>query len=361
MATIKGTNSGETKTGTTAADLIYGYGGNDSLYGRAGDDQIWGGLGDDKIWGEAGADILRGEDGNDVFYSGDGNDKVYGGVGNDTLYGDAGTDTIYGDAGNDILKGGSGISKLYGGDGNDQLFYDPTTGNIASIGQYLAGSVLEGNGGTDTLNVFNKSTYTDGTTSKPTLTAIWVDENDIGHIRFMDPASVQTGKLMSDAGTFNGIEKITVNGSGGASITNHGKYDKYGPGITAVGTSGNDRFQSVYESDIFTGGAGNDQFRVGGGNDVVFSEPNDSDTFYFESWSVYTHGKTTITGFNGAGVSGGDIIHLGDISGGGYQDVKISESNGKTSFTVDSWSGAGSDTWTVDAVGLKQDVDYFFV
>jgi len=65
-----------------------------------------------------------------------------------------------GDAGSDIIKGGTGISYLYGGDGTDTLYYNPTASNISAVSYYLSGSVLDGDGGTDTLNAVNDATYT---------------------------------------------------------------------------------------------------------------------------------------------------------------------------------------------------------
>jgi Ca2+-binding RTX toxin-like protein len=356
MAIIKGTNAAETKTGTSGIDTIYGYDGNDSLYGRAGNDTIWAGNGNDKVWGEDGDDLLRGEAGDDFIYSGNGNDTVYGGIGNDTLYGDGGTDKIYGDGGNDVIKGGTGISYLYGGDGSDQLFYDPTTDNIGKLGQYLSGSALDGGAGTDTLNIFNNSTYTLGAATKASYSAVWVDQNGTGHIRFMPAESTETGTGMVDAGTFTGIEKIVLTGSGGSSITSHGGY---GTSLNAVGTSGVDHFQSLQGSDTFKGGAGNDEFRIGAGYDTVVSEANDSDVFYFE----YDTGVSTITGFNGAGVAGGDVIHLCEYGDAGrsFNETTITEADGKTTFnTACTWGDNSIGIYTVDAVGLKEGIDYFF-
>lgn len=350
MATIKGTNSSETKYGTTADDLIYGYGGNDSLYGRSGNDTIHGGLGDDKIWGEAGNDILRGEDGSDYIYSGDGNDFVYGGNGNDTLYGDGGTDKIYGDAGNDIIKGGSGISYLYGGAGIDTLHYDPTTSDIDDVGNYLSSSYLSG----ETIYIYNKSTEA----GLPTKTFIVnPDENTESadeHILFGTDAKA------INVGFIEGNPDIVVVGSGGL------KY--YGPDLdsqinSVTGTAVKDEFHGGYESEILKGGAGNDDFYIVGGNDLLISETNDSDRFYFNPNSYGTN--TTVTGFNGAGVAGGDVIYVNDM-GLGYGKLKITEAGGKTTIslgddpsTTDDYAAVSQ--ITVDKVGLVEGVDYFFL
>jgi Ca2+-binding RTX toxin-like protein len=340
MATIKGTNSGQTSTGTTAADLIYGYGGNDSLYGRAGNDTIWGGLGDDKLWGEAGNDILRGEDGADFIYSGDGNDTVYGGSGNDTLYGDGGTDTIYGDAGNDVLKGGTGISKLYGGDGIDTAHYDPSASDIDDIGNYLSGSYIEA----ETVYIYNKTTDN----GKPTKTLIGnTDVNHEGHDQSVWFGG--GGKAINVAYT-EGNPDLVVVGAGGLSY--HGP--DHGGLSRVTGTAVNDEFYGGCGNDILKGGAGNDDFHIRGGEDLMISETNDADRFYFEP-DVYGT-SATVSGFNGAGASGGDTIH---IWSGQKDALKISTAGGKT--TLDVFDEYTTNTITVDAIGLKEGIDYFFV
>jgi len=301
MTIITGTNSSETKTGTAAADTITGLAGNDTLYGRAG---------------------------------------------NDTISGDAGTDTLYGEAGNDIIKAGTGIGYLYGGDGNDQLFYDPTTDNIAKVGQYLAGSVLKGDAGTDTLNISNEGTYTAGTATKAAMTEVYVDDAGIGHITLTKPDAAWdfTG---SEAGTFSGIESVVAAGAGGFLFT--AVSDSGVKNVT--GTAAADQFFGGFGGEKFVGGAGNDDFSGGGGIDTFVSTTTDADRFFFD---LEAAGKTTITGFNGAGVKGGDTIIVDPylLKSPGTQ---ITEDAGTTTFKL-----TADMSFTVDAVGLKQGVDWFF-
>jgi hypothetical protein len=352
MATIKGTNSGETKTGTSAADLIYGYGGNDSLYGRAGNDLVWGGDGIDKIWGEAGNDTLRGEAQDDHIYAGDGDDLIYGGSGNDQLFGDGGTDKVYGDAGNDILKGGTGKASLYGGDGNDSLYYGPTEADISTIGGYFSGSVLNGDSGTDTLNVYNSAKVG----GKDAHTNVFMgDGNEIsGGINFaghsgdsyLNETSFDFGKFV---GNFSGIEHLTFTGKGGATyMSNYGKNP-----ASVTGTAGNDFFYAAEtpgKSIVYKGGAGNDLFAVGAG-DKIISETTDADTFSFNGW---TGGKTlTVTGFNGVGVAGGDKAYFSDYEFDN-PSKQVTEAGGWTTFTMDS-----GDTVKIQGVGLVENIDFF--
>lgn len=348
MATINGTSAAETKTGTTAADLIYGYGGNDSLYGRAGNDQVWGGLGDDKIWGEAGDDTLRGDDGADTVYGGDGNDLAYGGIGNDAMYGDGGTDRMYGEAGNDILKGGTGIAKLYGGDGIDTLHYAPTSSDIDDIGNYLSTSYLSG----ETVYIYNNSTDA----GLPTKTFIVnPDVNTEGPDEYIQ---FGTDSRRVEAGYIEGNPDLVVVGSGGLVYVGP---DFAGGTNKVTGTDVKDTFYGGYESEVLKGGPGDDTFHIDGGNDLLISEVNDADAFYFGP--AYYGTNTTVTGFNGAGVSGGDTVYIQGGSLGYIPTPSISESNGKTTISMGQNPAYGdpNSEITVDAVGLVSGVDYFFL
>ena len=344
MAIIKSTNSGETKTGTTGIDSIYGYGGNDKLYGRAGNDSIWGGLNDDQIWGEDGLDILRGEDGRDSVWGGNGNDTIYGGSGDDNLYGDAGTDKVYGEAGNDILKGGTGISYLYGGAGNDTAHYDPSTSDIDDIGNYLSGSYIDA----ETVYIYNKTTDN----GKPTQTLI--GNTDVNHEGHDQSIWFGSGGKAINVGYTEGNPDLIVVGAGG--LKYHGP--DFGGTSKVTGTAVKDEFHGGYGDDIFKGGAGNDDFHISCGNDLLISENNDADTFYFKPAGYGTN--ATITGFNGSGVAGGDTIHISDGAATGYSSM---ESGGKTTFTQNGEQAEGdiAAQFTIDAVGLKEGVDYFFL
>src|SRR5690349_3474909 len=326
MAIIKGTPNADIKNGTSGADTIYGYDGNDTLHGGGGDDQLWGGKGNDKLYGDAGNDFIRGEDGNDTGYGGLGNDILYGGKGDDTLYGDAGTDTVKGDAGNDIIKGGTGIAYLYGGDGNDSLDYDPTTENISKVKGYLADSLLDGNAGSDTLNIFNHGTYTSGTASKPTITQVNMEGRFSGDIYFTNPTPDKYESI--DVGHFQGIEKITVTGAG--KLEFNGTYSA-GKGIDVTGTAGNDVFHSYGSSDTMRGAGGNDDFYISGGKDTIVSGNNDNDRFYFDATAPV---DATITGFNGAGEYGGDRLYF-DNGYGAAININVSVAGGKTQFEVE--------------------------
>lgn len=127
MATIKGNNSGNKLTGTSAADNIFGLGGNDTIFGLSGNDVVNCGAGNDKADGGSGNDKLNGDAGNDL---------LRGGAGNDLLVGGAGADKLQGGADNDLLIGGAGADTLDGSGGTNTASYalrTSTTGIIANL------------------------------------------------------------------------------------------------------------------------------------------------------------------------------------------------------------------------------------
>ncbi|NJR20318.1 MAG: calcium-binding protein [Hyphomonadaceae bacterium] len=197
MATLIGTDAGDTLTGGNENDLIAGLGGGDSLVGGEGNDTI---LGDANytVFGS----IVQAQLGqalaiNDVIVAGGGNDwilatsgdivdggagidlididaraittainldftsQTYGagagaalggifsnievfrfwlGSGNDTFVGSADHDYVDGGAGNDLLSGGDGNDTLLSGNGNDTVnggagerFVDPIAGRCCDV------------------------------------------------------------------------------------------------------------------------------------------------------------------------------------------------------------------------------------
>lgn len=259
LANITGTAISETKIGTTDADVIKGLGGDDILKGGAG------------------------------------NDVIYGGIGNDKLYGEAGSDTLYGEDGNDYLDGGTGIAKLFGGAGNDTLIYNPTSSAIPSFNDYFLPTTLDGGTGYDTLTITNNATM-DGLASRTTILGL---DNGRSEIIFGGP---RDGDDYKTVGTFGGIEELRLSGNGGADYF----ADTYINGPKVVGTAKADSFFGGFGNNDFNGGAGNDTLYVSGGNDKL-NGGTGADGFVVD----YTaDGKTTISGFEGAGVVGGDKFHF---------------------------------------------------
>jgi Ca2+-binding RTX toxin-like protein len=87
------------------------------------------------------------------------------------------------------------------------------------------------------------------------------------------------------------------------------------------------------------GGAGDDDLTGGPGADT-----------YNVTFSNLGEGDDTITGFSGAGHAGGDVLNIGvDVD-------TVTHSGGQTVFTYEDGGSI-----TVDAVGLVENQDYFFV
>jgi Ca2+-binding RTX toxin-like protein len=94
MATINGTNSGDTLYGTSAADIISGLNGDDSLKGFAGADRLDGGNGIDTVfYGDSTAGVgINLDTGRGVGGSAEGDrlisiENVFGSNFNDSLIG----------------------------------------------------------------------------------------------------------------------------------------------------------------------------------------------------------------------------------------------------------------------------------
>jgi serralysin len=146
MATINGTNSGDSLYGTAAADIINGLNGNDTLKGFGGADRLDGGAGIDTVfYGDSTAGVgVNLATGRGVGGSAEGDtlisiENVFGSNFNDTLTGTSGANQLHGQDGNDVIKGGGGDDFLDGGSGNDILVSD-----------ILGHSTLDGGAGDDT-------------------------------------------------------------------------------------------------------------------------------------------------------------------------------------------------------------------
>jgi Ca2+-binding RTX toxin-like protein len=100
---LLGSDSDDTLTGDTNANIIIG---------SAGADTINGGNGNDVLWGDcttSSCTNLISQNQSSYSISTGGNDILNGGAGDDTLYGEDGDDTLDGGPGNDSITGGAGI------------------------------------------------------------------------------------------------------------------------------------------------------------------------------------------------------------------------------------------------------------
>ena len=162
MATINGTNGGDSLYGGAAADVINGLNGNDTLKGFGGADRLDGGAGIDTVfYGDSSAGVgINLATGRGVGGSAEGDtlisvENVFGSNFNDTLTGTSGANELHGQDGNDVIKGGGGNDFL--DDGND--FLDGGGGDDTFKGSGHA-DVLIGGAGSDTVDFGHKSFVT---------------------------------------------------------------------------------------------------------------------------------------------------------------------------------------------------------
>ncbi|MBD3884738.1 hypothetical protein IFO70_23660 [Phormidium tenue FACHB-886] len=248
-------------------DYLIGGSGNDTLYGEGGVDILLGGLGNDALDGGDGLDLLLGGAGNDILRGGansntqilqylngeEGNDEVYGGTGSDLLLGGAGDDKLFGDAGNDSLSGGDGDDRLDGGTGNDNLFGD--TGNDIYIVDSSDDSVNDSPmTGIETVLASVSWDFRKRSPNDSFETATGLD-----NLTLTGNAAINgTGNDLNNTLIGNRANNI-LNGDAGNDILN-------GYGTTVTNDS---------QFDTLIGGAGADQFVLGGSWGVSYVETGD--------------------------------------------------------------------------------------
>lgn len=224
--------------------------------------------------GSASNDTLVGDDNANEIFGGNGSDNIRGGGGNDTLYGgdgvadpDDSADTVAGENGSDLIYGNTGDDVIYGG----AAIADAETGSDTIFGGFGRDAIY-GNAGNDSL-------YGGGASADPS-----------------DLADTIYGGFGNDYILGNGGNDVLY-GGGAASDPSDG-------GDTIIGGVGDDVILGNGGNDSIVAGPGNDQLHAGLGDDIyVFSSDGGIDVIQF---------------FEGAGVSGGDVIQLqSNINGSG--------------------------------------------
>jgi Ca2+-binding RTX toxin-like protein len=193
-----------------------------------------------------------------------GNDSIFANAGNDTLYGGDGNDTLGGSGGHDVIWAGSGNDTITGGLDNDTIYGEEGNDTIwAGAGD----NVMDGGDGIDMLSY------------SASIAGITVDLS----------AGIAYGSGINDV--FSNFENVLG--------TNYAD--------TIIGDEGNNSLNGLNGNDMLIGGDGNDSLTGGQGNDLF--------VFGHES------GVDTISGFDGEGLSGGDIIQIAsNINGSGIVD-----------------------------------------
>ena len=248
MATINGTNGGDSLYGGAAADVINGLNGNDTLKGFGGADRLDGGNGIDTVfYGDSSAGVgINLATGRGVGGSAEGDtlisiENVFGSNFNDTLTGTSGANQLHGQDGNDVIKGGGGNDFLDGGNGNDIL--------VSSI---WAASTLDGGAGDDTFKGSGASDVLIGGSGSDTA--------DFSHMSFVTirwGTPPLLGRFGSPHAQFISIENLT-------------------------GAAGQDVLVGNGESNILRGQAGQDNLIGGGGADIMYGG-TDNDHYYVDN------------------------------------------------------------------------------
>jgi Ca2+-binding RTX toxin-like protein len=260
MATINGTNSGDSLYGTSAADTINGFGGNDSLKGFGGADHIDGGAGIDTVfYGDSNAGVgINLTTGNCFGGSAEGDtlvsiENAFGSNFNDWINGTSGANQLHGGEGNDVIKGGGGNDYLDGGNGND-IIQSTVFGT----------STLDGGAGDDLFqNVSATDTVIGGAGSDT------VDYSNSGPVTLSlgDPIPYWAG-IPTQHGPWSSIENLTGSanqdvlvGDGGTNVLRGG-----GEGDNLIGGGG---------ADFMFGGTGDDAYYVDNPGDYCWENKHE--------------------------------------------------------------------------------------
>jgi Ca2+-binding RTX toxin-like protein len=223
------------------------------------------------------------------------------------ISGGEGDDTLTGGDNADLLDGGSGADVLIGGSGDDQIFIDADDVQNGSI---------DGGDGVDTLVVVNDEAIS------LTLAALNVERvtsND------GDDSLDATGMAM----------KVVIDAAGGVDVVTGGAAD--------------DDLRLGSDNDTGIGGLGDDEIRGGDGNDTVYGQDGD-DALSGESGDDILYGGRGDDWFSGG--LGADQIHgeEGDdnISGGDGDD-QLHGHAGDDFLSGDAgndtiWTGSGDDS-----------------
>jgi Ca2+-binding RTX toxin-like protein len=341
MATINGTNGGDSLYGGAAADVINGLNGNDTLKGFGGADRLDGGNGIDTVfYGDSSAGVgINLATGRGVGGTAEGDtlisiENVFGSNFNDVLTGTSGDNQLHGQDGNDIIMGGSGNDFLDGGSGNDIL-----------VSGGFGHSVLDGGAGNDTLKGAGGSDMLIGGAGSDTA-----DYSNLSFVKVSLGDPLPYGAATNVYDQFSSIENLT--GSNGQDLL-------VGNGESNIlrGQAGEDNLVGGGGADTMYGGTDNDHYYIDNAGDVVREYAGEgtfdvvwTNTSYtltagseIEQFNVEDHNSTTAINLTGN--------EFNNIINGNEGDNVIN--GGAGADKMNGWGG--NDTYIVDNPG-----DYLF-
>ena len=229
--------------------------------------------------------------------------KIVGSTGKDTITGSNLADELIGADGNDLLRGGGGNDTLDGGSGSDKMYGGAGDDRLIVSDQNIAGDVVDGGDGFDTLVVDSLDISALGFTgieriigsqvSMTTAQANAVSTLDVGALTLTTGGSLALSGSVSavfyylaDAG--NALDLSAVTGTGFLSVTgNAGDDTVIGRDLAdysdnVYGNGGNDTLDGRAGDDVLNGGDGNDTMTGGLGNDMMYGGFG-NDVFYVDS------------------------------------------------------------------------------
>jgi len=416
---LLGRNGADVLYGEAGDDYLAGGSGNDTLRGGADNDQLVDEAGADRLYGDAGNDTLlvsqdntsgdvfdggtgtdllsfdrwgqavvnhnwfswsalsaglRADHGDDYFDGvavrlGDGsaygdtfasieglvgtdrNDFLMGGSANDELRGGAGGDFLHGGAGNDTLEGGRGADMFVGAAGSDTVSYNSS--DYAVWVDWSAGqATAEAFGGDADGDTFNTVENLRGTKFDDTFkgdsgsNAFWGGRGDdwfvatAGSDRFYGEADFDT----VDYSEYTSAVQVNLAGgygTGGAAGHTYSGIEHI------VGTDFADTLTGGAEDNVFQGGKGNDTLSGGLGLDTyIFHRGDGHDTIN----EVHKGGWDTL--MFGEGVSWSDLT----IGAGAVLSFTLAASGGTDQVTVvNNWTGIpdkGSRQAKIDSIDV---------
>jgi Ca2+-binding RTX toxin-like protein len=271
----------DTVTGTSAGEAIYAYDSNDRVDAGGGDDLVDGGNGNDTLYGGAGQDDLRGGAGNDFLDGGADADVMRGGSGNDRYVVGA-YDVVQELAGEgtDTVMTNEAFYQLGTNFENLEFFVNAGSGpiNFTGYGNGL-NNLLVGNFGNDTLAGFEGNDTLDGGAGAdmmyggPGNDTYIVDNVGDRVLESSSADGIDTILTSLSSYSMNAVAEILT-------YTGSGNFVGQGNGNSNVltGGAGNDSFFGNVGFDTIYGGAGNDTIDGGGHVDHLIGGAGD-DTY----------------------------------------------------------------------------------